>query len=423
VQGSDGASSFSARAGIPRARRVVVKLGTAVLTGDDGGLAVERLRSFVAAIGELRGRGVEVLVVTSGAVGLGAARLGLKRAELSLAQKQACAAVGQGRLMGIYAEAFDGLGAAAAQLLLTEDDFHQRRRYLNLRGTLLELLKNDAVPVINENDSVSSAELETDGAGVGDDESHDVARRANFGDNDKLSALVASKVGADVLLLLTDVDGLYDRDPRQPGAARLDVVPRVTREVMSLAGGVLDGGPGRGGMRTKLEAARVAGLSGCVTVIASGREPRVIERVFSGEPLGTLFLAQGPMSSRRRWIAFATTVDSEIVVNDGARQALVGGKASLLAAGVTGVRGDFARGDVVSVVDARGDEFARGQVNYSSAEVRAVLGQPSSSLDRLGGARNYDAVVTRDNLALLDVTDAGDSTEPVESSEATESHA
>jgi glutamate 5-kinase len=376
------------------ARRVVVKLGTAVLTGEDGRLAGERLRSFVAAIEELRGRGVEVLLVTSGAVGLGAARLGLDRSQLTLAQKQACAAVGQGRLMGLYAEAFDGFGTAAAQLLLTEEDFHQRRRYLNLRGTLFELLRNGAVPVINENDSVSSAELEP----LEDGDPSGSQRKVNFGDNDKLSALVASKVGADVLLLLTDVEGLYDRDPREPGASLLDVVPRVTPEIAALAGGAR---LGRGGMRTKVEAARVAGLSGCATVIANGRAERVIERVFSGEALGTLFLPQEGLSSRRRWIAFATTVEAAIEVNDGARRALVDGKASLLAAGVTAVRGDFARGDVVAIVDSGGVEFARGLVNYSSTEALAILGKPSSSLDQLVAERNYDALVTRDNLALL----------------------
>jgi glutamate 5-kinase len=296
--------------------------------------------------------------------------------------------------MGLYAEAFDGFGTAAAQLLLTEEDFHQRRRYLNLRGTLFELLRNGAVPVINENDSVSSAELEP----LEDGDPSGSQRKVNFGDNDKLSALVASKVGADVLLLLTDVEGLYDRDPREPGASLLDVVSRVTPEVAALAGGAR---LGRGGMRTKVEAARVAGLSGCATVIANGRAERVIERVFSGEALGTLFLPQEGLSSRRRWIAFATTVEAAIEVNDGARRALVDGKASLLAAGVTAVRGDFARGDVVAIVDSGGVEFARGLVNYSSTEALAILGKPSSSLDQLVAERNYDALVTRDNLALL----------------------
>ena len=385
------------------ARRVVVKLGTAVLTGDDGRLAVDRLESFVAAIDGLRRRGVEVLLVTSGAVGLGAARLGLDRAQLTLAQKQACAAVGQGRLMALYSVAFDRFGTAAAQLLLTEEDLHQRRRYLNLRGTLFELLKNGAVPVINENDSVSSAELEP----VDESDapaSSESPRKVNFGDNDKLSALVASKVGADLLLLLTDVDGLYDKNPSEPGASLLDVVARVTPEIVALAGGAR---LGRGGMRTKVEAARIAGLSGCSTVIANGRLPQVIERAFAGEPLGTLFLAQEGLSSRRRWIAFATTVGAAIVVNDGARRALVGGKASLLGAGVTAVHGDFARGDVVAIVDASGAEFARGQVNYSSEEARAVSGKPSSSLDQLVADRNYDALVTRDNLALLEGSDRG----------------
>ena len=377
------------------ARRVVLKIGTATLTREEGGLALSRFYSFVESIAELRRQEREVLLVTSGAIGLGAARLGVERGGQLLPLKQACAAVGQGRLMALYSDAFDRLGLTVAQVLLTEEDFHNRTRYLNLRSTLFKLLELGVVPIINENDTVSTAELEplVDG----------VARRVNFGDNDRLSALVASKIEADLLLILTDVDGLFDADPRGGDAHLIPLVREVTPQIAALAGGAR---AGRGGMRTKVEAARIATQSGCVTVVANGREPRVIERVLAGEALGTLFLPQsglfGRGSGKRRWIAFATTVGAAIVVNEGARRALVAGKASLLPAGLLEVRGQFGRGDVVSLLDPHGQEFARGIMNYSSAEALAVLGQPSERLDELIVDRNYDALLTRDNIALLD---------------------
>ncbi len=374
--------------------RVVLKIGTATLTRDDGTLALSRFYSFVEGIAALRQQQREVLLVTSGAVGLGATRLGVARSGQSLPLKQACAAVGQGRLMALYSDAFERLGLPAAQVLLTEEDFHNRRRYLNLRSTLAKLLELGVVPIINENDTVSTAELEETGDGS--------ERRVNFGDNDKLSALVSAKIEADLLLILTDVDGLYDADPRLGEARLLSVVEQITPEISAAAGGAR---AGRGGMRTKLEAARVATQSGCATVIASGRLAQVIERVLAGEPLGTLFQPHasltGPRASKRRWIAFATSVAAAMVVNEGARRALVDRKASLLPAGVVEVRGSFARGDVVSLLDAHGEEFARALVNYSSAETLAVLGQSSERLDDLVTDRNYDALATRDNIAVL----------------------
>ena len=384
------------------ARRIVVKIGTSSLTNEDGGLALSRVYSFVESIAALRRAGREVLLVTSGAIGLGVARLGVERHGMPLPLKQACAAVGQGRLMALYSDAFDRLGLAAAQVLLTEEDFHNRRRYLNLRSTLSKLLELGAVPVINENDTVATAELEDLGGQPAAGADQTPPRRVNFGDNDKLSALVASKIEADLLVILTDVDGLYDADPREPGARLIARVEAITPEITAIAGGAR---AGRGGMRTKLEAARIATQSGCATVVANGRLPQAIDRVLAGEPLGTLFVAQSGLAGRgagkRRWIAFATTVEAAIVVNAGARRALVEGKASLLPAGLVEVRGHFARGDVVSILDAEGSEFARGLMNYASDEAQAVLGQSSRRLDELVADRNYDALVTRDNIALL----------------------
>ena len=382
------------RRALAHARRVVIKLGTAVLIREEGGIAEDRFASFVEAVARLRKEGREVLLVSSGAVGLGFEQLRLPRRPHLLPLKQACAAVGQGRLMALYSQAFDGLGIHTAQVLLTEEDFSNRRRYLNLRSTLTKLLELNVVPIINENDTVSTAELEALDQGS--------LMKVNFGDNDKLSALVASKIEADLLVMLTDVEGLYTANPNDSSEARLvPVVEEITPEIEALADeGRPPGGRkmGRGGMKTKIEAARIATRMGCAAVIAGGKLPDVIARIFAGEDLGTLFLPQTGLRGKRRWIAFATTIKAAVVVNEGARRALVEGKASLLAAGVVEVRGAFKRGDVVSVFDEQDREFARGIVNYSSAEARKISGLRSDKIDELIEDRNYDALITRDNL-------------------------
>lgn len=365
---------------------------------DEGGIALSRFYSFVEGIAEIRRAGRDVLLVTSGAVGLGVQRLGLPGKPRELPLKQACAAIGQGRLMSIYADAFDKLGVTTAQVLLTEDDFSNRRRYLNLRSTIMELLRLGVLPIINENDTVSTAELETSEVG-----GH---RKVNFGDNDKLSALVASKVDADLLIILTDVEGLFTGDPRSDSSASLiPIVDHITKEIESLAGAGGTAQPsgkslGRGGMRTKLEAAGIASQSGCATVIAGGKIPGVIPRLFSGEEIGTLFLPKPGMAGKLRWIAFATTVNAALVVNSGAFDALVKRKASLLPAGVVKVSGSFKRGDVVSVLDESEREFARGIVNYASDEIAKIVGLHSDAIDTLIPSRNYDAIITRDNMAI-----------------------
>jgi len=381
---------------LDEARRIVIKLGTAVLMRDEGGLALSRFYSFVEGIADLKRAGREVLLVSSGAVGLGAERLGLERKPQVLPLKQACAAIGQGRLMSLYADGFERFKVTTAQVLLTEEDFSNRRRYLNLRGTLTKLLELGVLPIINENDTVSTAELE----------SLDVTAhvRVNFGDNDKLSALVASKIEADLLMILTDVEGLYTADPgSSEDAALIPLVKEITPGIETLArAGTQSSRVGRGGIKTKLEAAKIATHSGCAVVIASGKLPAVITRIFAGEGLGTLFLPQLGLPGKRRWIAFATSVKAALVVNEGARRALEERKASLLAAGVLKVRGEFERGDVVSILDEQEREFARGIVNYSSAEARKISGLRSDKIDELIDNRNYDALITRDNLAFLE---------------------
>ena len=383
---------------LSNANRVVIKLGTAVLMKEEGGIALSRFYSFVEDIARLKHAGKEVLVVTSGAIGLGVKSLGLERRPKELPGKQACAAVGQGRLMALYSDAFAAMDVVTAQVLLTEDDFANRKRYLNLRSTINTLLEMQALPIINENDTVATAELEAlDGS----------FKKVNFGDNDKLSALVASKVEADLLVILTDVEGLYTANPRTDKDARLiPVVDQITSELetqLTGAGTTTAGTQlGRGGMKTKLEAAKVAMHSGCATIIASGKEPGIISKIFAGEDRGTIFLPGSSMAGKLRWIAYATTVSAQLVVNEGAHDALVKRKASLLPAGVVRVLGQFERGDVVSIVDGSLKEFARGMVNYSSAEAQRIIGMHSETIDKVIEHRNYDALVTRDNLAILE---------------------
>ncbi len=377
-------------------KRIVIKLGTAVLMNDQGGIALSRFYSFVEGIAQLIKSGKEVLLVTSGAVGLGARALGFTSKPKLLPQKQACAAVGQGRLMALYSDAFEKMDVVAAQILLTEEDFSNRQRYLNLRSTINELIEHHVLPIFNENDTVSTAEIEMlkEGGEV----------KVNFGDNDKLSSLVASKIEADLLIILTDVEGLYTADPRSgPDAKLIAVVEHFTPEIEGLGESkAASDKPGRGGIKTKLAAAKVATQSGCAAIIASGKTENAIGRIFAGEELGTLFLPHAGLSGKQRWIAFATTIKASLVVNEGAIAALTQRKASLLPAGVVAVKGHFERGDVVSVEDEDGKDFARGIVNYSSDEAKKVSGLHSGAIDELIVSRNYDALITRDNIVFLD---------------------
>ena len=375
----------SVRASLRSASRAVIKLGTNVVMRPSGELALSRLCGFMEDIVTLRRRGCEVILVSSGAVGLGAGRIGVP-AEL-LPQKQACAAVGQVLLMGVYEQAFSRFGVAVAQVLLTEDDFSERRRYLNLRNAFGQILRTGVLPIVNENDTVSTAEIEVE-----------AGRSRAFGDNDKLSALVMSKMEADVLVLLTDVDGLYTAPGPHKGGTVISVVAD-REEGTSLAAE----GPsrwGRGGMRTKLEAARICVESGGVAVIANGTTPGIVGKVFSGEPVGTIFLPKRRLSSRKRWIAFASGASGKVIVTAGARGALEKRGASLLFAGIREIHGEFERGDVVSITDEAGDEFARGMANHGSATARKLIGKHTSAVTKETREPNFDAFVTRDNLVL-----------------------
>jgi glutamate 5-kinase len=375
------------------ARRVVIKLGTNTVTGREGDLCRERIEPLVCSVAGLVKAGRQVVLVSSGAVGLGRAWLGLHRSRLNdLATKQACAAVGQSLLMDAYRELFSAVGLKVAQVLLTEEDFTVWRRYSNLKQTIDRLLQFGVIPIINENDTVSTAEL---AATRGD------AKRPVFSDNDRLAALVMSGLGADALVLLTNVDGLLrpqgDKAARGDAAATvISLVERITPELQSLAAG--PSANGRGGMLTKLEAAEIAMHCGGAAVIANGQLTDVLDRIFAGEPLGTVFLPLPRMRGKRRWIAYAADVQGRIVVDEGAREVLLHGKASLLTSGVVRIESRFAPKDVVSIVDGDGREFARGIAACASHEAEALLGK------RPGSARTRPPagiVVRRDNIVLL----------------------
>ena len=340
-----------------KAKRIVIKLGTNVLRNDEGYVSLPRVYTFIEDIANLVISGKEVIVVTSGAVGLGKKRLGLESTE-GTALKQACAAIGQGKLMSIYENGFDTYGLTAAQILLTEDDFSVRERYLSLRTTLNKLLELGAIPVINQNDTVTTLDILP--RFIQED------MQVCFSDNDKLSALVASELDADLLIILSDINGLYDSNPKtNPDAKLIKSVDEVNDEILSLASGVSDGG--RGGMETKLKAARLVTRFGGKVLIANGKKPFIIKQIFDGEEEGTMFLPQKEnLSDKKRWIGYATNIVGKIIVNDGAKHALIEQEKSLLPIGVVGVKNSFKKGDVISILDENKHEFARGIVNYDS---------------------------------------------------------
>ena len=374
-----------------KAKRIVVKLGTNVLRNDEGYVSLPRVYSFIEDIANLVKSGKEVIVITSGAVGLGKKRLGLEDTR-GTALKQACAAIGQGKLMSIYENGFDTYGLTAAQILLTEDDFSVRERYLSLRTTLNKLLELGAIPVINQNDTVSTLDVAL--RYVKED------MQVCFSDNDKLSAIVASELDADLLIILSDINGLYDENPKNnPNAKLIKSVKEVDDKIMALASGVSDGG--RGGMETKLKAARLVTRFGGKVLIANGKQPFIIKRIFEGEDLGTMFLPSNEnLSDKKRWIGYATNIIGKIIVNKGAKEALLAEK-SLLPVGVVDVKNTFKKGDVISILDEEHNEIARGIVNYDSDSCKKVIGCHSDNIAEILGFKNYDAIITRDNITIL----------------------
>jgi glutamate 5-kinase len=366
---------------VRQARRITVKVGSSLLTGDSG-LRTAWLGSLAQDLASLRAAGAQVVIVSSGAVALGRTRLGLSRST-RLEVKQAAAAAGQPLLMQSWADAFVDQDTPVAQLLLTFGDTESRRRWLNARATIETLLAKGAVPVVNENDSVVTEEL-------------------RYGDNDRLSARVAQMVRSDVLVLLSDVDGLYSANPRQRRDARhIPFVEVLTPELLDAAGPAHGEGVGSGGMRTKLEAARIASSFGCATVIASGQDEHPIRALVDGKARATLIAPQGsPASAYKQWIAAAIAPTGRLVVDAGAAEALRNGR-SLLAAGISAVHGEFGRGECVTIADPQEREIARGLIGYSADETRAIAGLRASDIaSRLGYSRG-DAVIHRNDMVLL----------------------
>jgi glutamate 5-kinase len=367
---------------LTEAKRVVVKVGSTLLVdAEKGRLNRAWLESFVADVVQLRKRGQDVVLVSSGAIALGRRHLGLSAAKLKLEESQAAAAVGQIRLAHAYKELLEAHDITVAQILLTLGDTEQRRRYLNARGTLNTLMSLGAVPVINENDTVATAEI-------------------RYGDNDRLAARVAQMVSADCLVLLSDIDGLYTADPNEdPDAEFISRVREITPAIEAMAGGA-GSDMGSGGMQTKIAAAKIAMGAGCHLCIAKGAPQNPLQRIEDGARCTWFLPSSTPMATRKQWIAGTLKPAGAIVVDDGAVRALMGGK-SLLPAGVTRAMGRFDRGDTVSILGPDGAEVARGICAYSDGDAARIIGRKSADIEKVLGFRGRDEIVHRDDLVLI----------------------
>lgn len=372
---------MSRRKKLKACRRVVVKIGTSTLTYSNGQLNLQRIERLVRELADLHNRGMEVLLVSSGAIGVGAIRMGYKKIPRTMPEKQALAAIGQGALVQLYEKLFSEYYKTVAQVLLTRGDLDERLRYLNATNALLAILDLGVIPIINENDTV-------------------VVEEIKFGDNDTLSALVASIVDADLLIILSDVDGLYDSDPRVNKEASLqtevDEITPMMEENSKNRGSSFSSG----GMLTKLKAARICMAAGIPMVIANSDSENVIRRIMDGKDIGTLFIPrEEKMQARKKWIAFGTVPQGQVLVDAGAEVALLQKGKSLLPSGVIAVEGDFDRGTVVAVANVDDKrEIARGMVNYSSDEIRQIAGKKSSEIEKILQGKDYDEVIHRNNL-------------------------
>jgi glutamate 5-kinase len=365
-------------------RRLVVKIGSGLIRTPEGRLNEDVVRQYAKQLAALRKRGLEVILVSSGAIALGMPILQQQRIPRTIALQQAAAAIGQSHLIWNYERLFGMFDQQVAQILLTHADLRNRGRYLNARNTLQTLIAYGVIPIINENDTVSVDEI-------------------RFGDNDSLSAMVCNLIDADTLIILTDIDGLYSADPRlDPEAALIPVVETLDRRIENLAGRTTHA-TGRGGMYSKIQAAKIAGASGIHTYIANGLRPDIILQILSGEALCTHIYpsAAGKLSSRKRWIGYALKAKGTVVVDEGAKYALTIKGRSLLPSGILEVNGTFRFGDAVYCTDVSETRFAQGLVNYSSQELLAIIGQHTSRIESILGQKAYDEVIHRDNLVLL----------------------
>jgi len=367
-----------------KTRRIVIKVGSAVLTSSELGLDQSRIERLASDISSIMGQGREVVLVSSGAIAAGLAKLGLKKTKgMPLSLKQAAAAVGQSSLMWMYDKTFSTHGKQVAQVLLTRDDLSNRTRFLNARNTLQTLLDHGIIPIINENDTVSVDEIK-------------------FGDNDNLSSMVVHLTDADLLIILSDIDGLYTADPKIDASAELiPVVDKITAE-MERGAGDASTSVGTGGMRSKLMTAKKVGAYGAPMVIVNGKKNGVLQALFEGADVGTLFLPKPEkQDSRKHWIAYTVCSNGRVMVDNGAHEALMNKGKSLLPGGISKVEGNFKVGDCVTCVDPSGNAFARGLVKYSSADLDRIKGLKTSQIESVIGHKDYDEVIHRDDLVIL----------------------
>ncbi len=366
-----------------RSRRIVVKVGSSILASVERGLLYDVFSHLTKEISDLKRQGYEIVLVSSGAIAAGMEKLGHKTRPQAITQKQATAAVGQTRLMKIYEDYFSRYQQMVAQILLTHDDLSHRRRFLNARNTLLTLLELGIIPIINENDTVVVDEIK-------------------FGDNDNLSALITNLIGADLLIILTDIDGLCDSDPRvNPHARCIPLVEEIDADLDGIVGETKSE-ISVGGMISKIQAARKASRFGIPTVVARGTKEGVLHQILKGKEIGTLILPKKEaLSSRKHWIAFNPKPKGDVIVDDGAKKAIVQKGKSLLASGVVKIRGSFDRGDLVTCLGSRGKEFARGLVNYSATELEKIRGLRSDQIESTLGYKYSDEVIHRDDLVVL----------------------
>jgi len=367
-----------------KSRRIVIKVGSAVLTSSEQGLDQNRIERLASDISSLMALGREVVLVSSGAIAAGLAKLGLKKTKsMPLSLKQAAAAIGQSGLMWMYEKTFGTHGKKVAQVLLTREDLSNRTRFLNARNTLQTLLDYGVIPIINENDTVSVDEIK-------------------FGDNDNLSSMVVHLTDADLLIILSDIDGLYTADPKIDASAELiPVVEKITAE-MERGAGDANASMGTGGMRSKLMTAKKVGAFGAPMVIVNGKKNGVLQALFEGADVGTLFLPKSEkQDSRKHWIAYTVCSNGRVMVDDGALEALMNKGKSLLPGGIARVEGSFKIGDCVTCVDSSGNAFARGLVKYSSADLDRIKGLKTSQIESVLGHKDYDEVIHRDDLVIL----------------------
>jgi glutamate 5-kinase len=366
-----------------KVRRIVVKVGSSILASIEKGLNYEVFSHLTKEISGLKRQGYEIVLVSSGAIAAGMEKLGYKTRPQAITQKQATAAVGQTRLMNIYESYFSRFQQMVAQVLLTHDDLSHRRRFLNARNTLLALLELGIIPIINENDTVVVDEIK-------------------FGDNDNLSALITNLIGADLLIILTDIEGLCDSDPRvNPHARCIPLVVDINGGMEGIIGGTKSE-MSVGGMISKIQAARKASRFGIPTVVARGTKDGVLHQILKGKEIGTLILSKGEaLSSRKHWIAFNPKPKGDVIVDDGAKKAIAQRGKSLLSSGVVKIRGTFDRGDLITCLGPRGKEFARGLVNYSASELEKIKGLRSNQIEATLGYKYSDEVIHRDDLVVL----------------------